>query len=119
MKKDTQDQVAALNKFDERNLTVISADEFKALKAKHKRLYILDLTIEEDETYQYIACRPSRDLLSAVADAKNIAKTNDLILKNMILAGDMEALDDGLVYSRLMTELGKLMKLGQSFLSKA
>ena len=108
-----------IESFDIENLK-IPMEEYQSLKVKHKHIYVLDIKIDDTEQYQFLARRPSRDLLMATAAADgDIAKINDLIIKNMVLAGDMEALDDGLVYGRLLKELGVLMKLGQGFLSKA
>lgn len=104
--------------FDIENLK-IPIEEYRALKAKYKHIYVIDVKMDEDEEYQFIVCRPSRDLLSAIADAKNDDEANELILKNMILAGDTDALDDGLVFGGLMKELSKLMKSAQGFLKKA
>ena len=36
----------------------------------------------------------------------------------MVVDGDNDALDDGVVFSKVMEELTELMKLGESFLSK-
>lgn len=98
----------------------ISEPEFDALKARHKNLYVLDVVIDPTESYQFITCRPSRDMLRAVNESKgNINKINDLIEKNMVVGGDIDALDDGVVYGRVMKALGKIVNQGQTFLGKA
>lgn len=108
--------IAAFN-FDNLKIT---ADEFKALQAKHGRLYVLDITIDEVEKYQFIVCRPSRDVMDAItANRNDLSKANNIIIKNMIVGGDTDALKDGVVYARAMAEIGKIVQQGQSFLSKA
>ncbi len=112
--------MTALPIFNLENLTVVTQEEFTKLQATHGKLYVLDIMIDKDESYQYIAKRPTRQLLSAIAEHKDdIDAANDLILKNMIVAGDLKALDDGIVYGQLMKEMGALMQHGTSFLSKA
>lgn len=108
-----------IGNFDLKKLK-IPQEEYRTLKAKHKRLYVINISIEEGEDYQFIVCRPSRSLLSAVTAAgDDTDKINDLVIKNMVLAGDLDAIDDGLVYSGLMRETGKLMKMAKGFLMKA
>ena len=98
----------------------IPMERFNELKAKHGRLYVVNISIEEDEHYQFIVCRPSRSLLSAIASYQdNMEKANDLIIKNMVLDGDLDALDDGLVYAKLMEQVASIMSQGTAFLQKA
>lgn len=110
---------AAIGKLNIENLKIPIA-EFEQLKAKYGKLYVIDIKMDEDEIYQFIVRRPTRDLLSALAKNKDdIDKANELIIKNMVVAGDISTLDDGLVYGKLMQETAKLMKQGVGFLSKA
>lgn len=98
----------------------ISMPEFEQLKARYGKLYVVDVNIDEDEKYQFYVCRPTRDLLSAIASNKDdLNKANNMILKNMVVGGDMDALDDGVVYAALMANIAKIIKQGTSFLSKA
>lgn len=111
--------VAAMASFNLDNLK-IPMEQYQELKAKYRHLYVIDINIDEHESYQFIVRRPSRDLLSAIAsNANDITKANELILKNMVLAGDIDALDDGVVYAALMEHIAEIMKQGTSFLSKA
>lgn len=111
--------IAVIGSFNVENLK-IPIELFKELQARYKKLYVIDILIDKDETYQFIVCRPKRDLLSALAKYKdNIDKANELIIKNMVVGGDIEALDDGIVYARLMKDIAKIIEQGQSFLSKA
>lgn len=93
--------------------------EFRELKAKYGKLYVVDIQVDEDEAYQFIVRRPTRVLIEAVADTKDITKTNDMIIKGMVVGGDRDALEDGLVYSALMSKLGEVMQSASGFLSKA
>lgn len=105
--------------FNPDNLKIPKAD-FEALQAKHGKLYVLDVIIDESEKYQFVVCRPSRDTISAIAANKdNLTKANDIIIKNMVVGGDLDALDDGIVFARVLKELGGIVKQGQSFLTKA
>lgn len=97
----------------------IPLSEFTALKTKHKHLYVLNIRLAEDESYQFIACRPSRSLIDLIATTKEVAKVNDLLMKNMIVAGDREALDDGLVYTAVLRELTKITRQATGFLARA
>lgn len=93
--------------------------QFRELKAKFGKLYIIDVALDDDESYQFVVRRPTRMLMEAVSDTKDIAKMNEMIVKNMVVGGDLEALDDGLVYAELMNKLGGIMKSASGFLSKA
>lgn len=110
--------VTGLKQVDLKKLKIPEA-EFQELKAKYGRLYVVDIQVDEDEAYQFIVRRPTRILIEAVADTKDIAKTNDMIIKGMVVGGDRKALEDGLVYSALMSKLGEVMQSASGFLSKA
>lgn len=110
--------VTGLKQVDLKKLKIPEA-EFQELKAKYGRLYVVDIQVDEDEVYQFIVRRPTRMLIEAVADTKDIAKTNDMIIKGMVVGGDRKALEDGLVYSALMSKLGEVMRSASGFLSKA
>ena len=98
----------------------ISVTEFEQLKAKYGKLYVVNINIDTDENYQFIIRRPTRQLLSAIAVNKDdLDKANDLIIKNMIVSGDTDSLDDGIVYARLMKEVRAIMEQGSAFLGKA
>lgn len=97
----------------------IPRSEYNALKAKHKHLYVLDVKLAEDETYQFIAIRPSRLLIDLIAETKEVSQVNDKLIKNMIVAGDRESLDDGLVYTAVLRELAKITRQATGFLTRA
>ena len=99
----------------------ISEAQFHDLQSKHGRLYQINVTIDDTESYTFFAKRPTRSLLSMIASyasKQDYDKINDVTIANMIVAGDMTALEDGVVFSRVTEEITKLMKLGESFLSK-
>ncbi|GHV40449.1 hypothetical protein FACS1894179_07010 [Bacteroidia bacterium] len=105
---------------DKPKLSVVSQTEFDELEAKNGRLYIIDIVFDEKERYQFIARRPKKQVMDAVAKNKaDISKANEIMLKNTIVAGDLDLLDDGVIYARVLKEIGQIFKEGQSFLTKA
>lgn len=101
-------------------LWVITQAEFDELEAKYKHLYIVDIAFDEKERYQFISRRPTKEVIEAVNENKGSAfKVADLMVKNMIVAGDMDALDDGVVYSRLLECLTGIVKDGKKLFTKA
>ncbi len=114
-----KDQIADAIR-DKSRLWVISQPEFEALEAKHKRLYILDITFDADERYQFIARRPTKELIQAMGASKDEPfKIADMMIKNMIVAGNIEDLEDGVVYSRIIELLGGIVKDGKKLFTKA
>lgn len=111
--------MAVVGAFDAKKITCATEAEFTKLKAANRHLYVLDIVMSKDESYQFLVCRPSRALLSLVASAESTDQANDYIIKNMVVAGDTSVLDDGLVYARLNEQLSALMKEGKGFLHKA
>jgi hypothetical protein len=102
------------------NLKAVTQAEFSALQAKYGKLYVIDVLIDDDETYQFILRRPTRQHMEMMESYKNdTGKINDLVIKNLVIAGDMEALDDGIVYARLMAETGKIVTQASAFLYRA
>lgn len=98
----------------------ISKEEYDNLKAKHKHIYIIDIDLGEGEKYQFIAKRPSKDTMSAVAASKtDLDHANTLLINGTIIAGDKEYLDDGIVYTCLLKELAGIFKLGKTSFTKA
>ena len=110
--------------FDVSTLTCVSAVEFDQLKARYRFLYVINVVIGDvigdDERYQFIVKRPDRALFSAIADSKDdIDAANDLIVKNLMVAGDKDALDDGLVFAGFIQQVGHVMQQGKGFFVKA
>ncbi|MDR1155293.1 MAG: hypothetical protein LBL04_11350 [Bacteroidales bacterium] len=102
------------------DLKAVTKAEFSALQAKYGKLYILDVAIDDDETYQFILRRPTRQHLEMIESFKNdTEKVNDAIIKNLVVAGDISRLDDGIVYARFMAETAQIISQGNAFLSRA
>lgn len=117
--KNQPDKPKYIEDYDLSKLKIQEAELIK-LKGRYKKLYVLDVIIDPTEAYQFIVARPSRDLIKAFKE--NISdsdKLNDLIEKNMIVGGDLDALEDGVVYGKVMKELGKVVNQGHAFLGKA
>jgi hypothetical protein len=78
--------------------------------------------IEKGEIYQFLVKRPDRGLMKMLGELGRTEKYeefNDKAIKNLIVGGDMDALDDGLVYMGIVQQLRPMMKHARSFLSKA
>jgi hypothetical protein len=101
-------------------LKVVTKSEFSALQAKYGKLYVLDISIDDDESYQFVLRRPTRQHLELIESHKNDTdKVNDIIIKNLVVAGDIVQLDDGIVYARFMAETARIISQGSAFLSRA
>lgn len=101
-------------------LWVISQADFDALEAKYRHLYIIDVAFDANERYQFISRRPTKDVINAQAQNKNdVTKITDMMIKCMIVAGDMDALEDGVVYSRVLECLTGIVKEGKKLFTKA
>jgi len=112
--------IAAIGTFNIENLKVITQDRFEELQAKFGKLYILDVVIDETESYQFILRRPDRATLEAIeANRTDTAKVNDMIIKNLLVSDNAQALDDGIVYAQFMNQSAKIIRQGSAFLSKA
>lgn len=111
----------AIPAYDIENLKCVTQEQYSALVAKFGKLYVIDVSIDKDETYQFILRRPTRQLLELIAASKgDVSKANDIIIKNLVVAGnENNLLDDGLVYSRFATQIERILSEGQAFLSKA
>lgn len=78
--------------------------------------------IEVGEQYQFLAKRPDRGLikmLMPLAESRQIDDFADKAVKNLIVGGDTEALEDGIVYMGVVSQLRLMISPEQSFLSKA
>lgn len=112
--------IAAIEAFNIKDLKVMSPDRFEELQVKYGKLYVLDVVIDESESYQFILRRPDRKTLEAIEANKNdTAKVNDMIIKNLLVSENEKALDDGIVYAQFMAQSAKIIRQGSAFLSKA
>lgn len=78
--------------------------------------------LEEAEHYQFLVKRPDRSTMKIMQDAArkgDVEKANDVAVKNLVIGGDMDALENGIVYADLCTKLGEFMQVHKSFLSRA
>jgi hypothetical protein len=74
------------------------------------------------EQYTFVARRPDRALIKMLlplAKGDEIDEFADKAIKNLIVEGDMGALDDGIVYMGVVSQLQGLIQPAQSFLSNA
>lgn len=112
--------IAAIGAFNMDNLKVITQDRFVELQAKYGKLYVLDVVIDETESYQFVLRRPDRTTLEAIeANRTDTAKVNDMIIKNLLVSDNAQTLDDGIVYAQFMAQSAKIIRQGSAFLSKA
>ncbi|MFV0501274.1 MAG: hypothetical protein ACK5MH_06775 [Bacteroidales bacterium] len=123
-----------LSAYAKENCT-IPEGELQALKAKYGRIKILSVVIEppvydengkltdKGETYYFAVRRPDPGhvrMLMSYAKNGDINKYVEVAIKNLIVAGDMEALEkDGLVYMGVSAQLDEVLKPYQSFLAGA
>ncbi|MDR1408267.1 MAG: hypothetical protein LBJ23_09520 [Tannerella sp.] len=101
-------------------LWCVTQEEFNSLEAKYKHLYILDITFDAGERYQFIARRPTKDVIQAMGSKKDEPfHIADMMIKNMIVGGNTEDLEDGVVYSRTIELLTGIAKSGKKLFTKA
>ncbi len=110
--------------FDWSKIHDFSKNDYVAAAAKHgeKKLYHIHIEVDEDESYDYLAVRPSKSVMMAVADygkKELIDQANAVLIKNCVLAGDMDALEDFMVYSYVMNNLRKITEQAETFFNKA
>lgn len=126
--------VVALGAFAKDNCSIPAA-ELEQLKSKYGKLKILSVVIEpptydengklidKGEIYYYAVRRPDPGhvrMLMSYAKSGDIDKYVEVAIKNLIIAGDMDALEkDGLVYMGVTTQLEEVLKPYQSFLTVA
>lgn len=91
------------------------------LKAKYgKRLKMVTIAIAEDESYEFAVVRPSRHVIMAMASKKDdLEAANDILIKNCVQGGDMEALEDAAVYTKMIETLGEMIAGAQAFIANA
>jgi hypothetical protein len=101
-------------------LWIISRDEFDKLEAKYRHLYIIDIAFDENERYQFISRRPTKDVIQAMGESVDDPfKIAGMMIKNMIVAGNTDDLEDGVVYSRVVERLTGILKDGKALFTKA
>ncbi|WP_321321450.1 hypothetical protein [Labilibaculum sp.] len=78
--------------------------------------------IEEAEQYQFIVRRPDRGLtrmLSELASKRKVDELMEKSIKNLVVGGDLEALEDGVVFASVFKRLETFLTPAKSFLSRA
>lgn len=101
-------------------LWVVTQTEFDALQAKYRHLYLVDVNFSDAEKYQYVVRRPTRAVIEAVtSNSENPFKVADLMISNMIVAGDVDALDDGVLFNRVVEQLTGIVKDGSGAFTNA
>ncbi|GAB6123079.1 hypothetical protein [Dysgonomonas termitidis] len=120
---ETQAQGEAKEKTAREKLWIIDQPEFDDLEAKYRKLYVIDVAIDADERYQFIARRPSKDLIDSLAACKdNINEVTDTMIKNMLVRHSRfnpEELEDGVVYQHVLTALTAISRQGKQLFTKA
>ncbi len=110
----------------------ISKEDLSALKNKYGKIQILTVVIEEPqrdengsvtsagEVYYFVVRRPTQKMMRML---NSLVKDDDKFIasaiQNLIVGGDMDALDDGLVYLGIASQLQGVLKPYASFLTKA
>lgn len=92
-------------------------DLFKSLFAKYS-----GKEIEPGEQYQFLIRRPDRGLIKMLLPLAQDGKLDDFsdkAVKNLVVGGDMQALDDGIVFMGVVSQLKGMISPAQSFLSNA
>lgn len=101
--------------------------EFRDNEAKYNRAIELankytGKELEPGELYQFLVRRPDRGLIKMLLPLAQAGKIDDFAdkgVKNLVVGGDMDALEDGLVYMGVVSQLKEMIAPAQSFLSKA
>lgn len=107
---------------EERALIVdFTPETHSELKTKYgKRLKHVTIQVDEDERYDYLIIRPDKNILLAMAKKKDdLEEANDILIRNCVAAGNMEALEDSAVYTSVLTAIGQLIAGQAAFISKA
>jgi hypothetical protein len=98
---------------------ITQADNAK-WEAQYGKHCISDLSVEIDGNY--VVRKPDRTVLKAIgshAQKNDVDKVNDVLIKNCVLGGDMEALDkDGQVYLEVLETINLLKTKAKSTIKK-
>ena len=111
--------------FDWSKITDFSQEDYIQAVAKHgeKRIYHLHIEVDEEEKYDYLLVRPSKQVMSAVAKYgvdKYYDRANNFLIKNCTLAGDMQAMeDDAMIFTEVLKTLTTFSNQAHTFFSKA
>lgn len=85
-----------------------------------KRLKIVTVELSEDEKYKFAVVRPNRHVIMAMAAKKDdLEAANDVLIKNCVKEGDMDALEDAAVYTKILETLGEMIGGAKAFITNA
>jgi len=106
------------------NLKCVTQEVYQGLHAKYGKLYVIDVNIDEDESYQFLLRRPTRQHLEIIGNYEkkgDYTKVNEFTVKNLVVAGNENDIleNDGVVFGQFNIAASKIVKQGQSFLGKA
>ncbi len=100
----------------------VTPEMIKELKLKYSKLSRITVMVEEGEQYEFLVRRPDRSLIKMLlplAESGKVDEFADKAIKNLIVGGEVEALEDGIVYMGVVSQLQGLIQPAQSFLKKA
>jgi hypothetical protein len=112
----------------------ITQAQIDDLKIKYGKIKIITVVAEEAEkdatgkelvpaeTYQFLVRRPDRGLIKMLlplAESRQLDEFADKAVKNLVVGGDTDKLDDGIVFMGVVSQLKKMISPAQSFLSNA
>lgn len=103
------------------NLSRFEGDKSK-LNAAKALTHLNGAVIEEGEQYQFLVKRPDRGLIKMLlplAQGGKIDEFAEKAVKNLVIDGDMDALEDGIVFMGVVSQLKTMIAPAQAFLSKA
>lgn len=92
------------------------------LKAAKALTHLNGTIIEEGEQYQFLIKRPDRSLIKMLLPLAQGGHIDDFAekgVKNLVVGGDMDALEDGIVFMGVVSQLKEMIAPAQAFLSKA
>ncbi|MCT4590512.1 MAG: hypothetical protein N4A71_21980 [Carboxylicivirga sp.] len=103
------------------NLTQFKDDNTK-IEAAKSLTHLNGTVLEDGEQYQFVVKRPDRGLIKMLLPLAQSGKLDDFAdkaVKNLVVDGDMDELDDGLVFMGVVTKLKAMIAPAKTFLSKA
>lgn len=86
------------------------------------RQMVQGIVTYEGEKYQFVVRRPDRGhikMLLPLAEAKKLDDFSDKAVKNLVVGGDVDSLEDGIVFMGVVSNLKSMIAPAFSFLSKA
>lgn len=101
---------------------MVTDEQIKVLKKKHGVIYLIEVEPDEEggDALQFIFKRPDRATLSAAAKfaATDPIRSGEVVLKNCLVHGPAEALDDMSVFQAVSTQFDEITKARQATIKK-